>query len=269
MINQSLLLTALVAGGSHCIGMCGGIATILSFQQNSSEKIEIEGLAKSVGFNQSYKKVIPIIELLNVHKNKFSVPNSGLATLLLHTGRIFLYMLAGAFVGGFGAVGLLFKSVLPVQTYLYYFGSFSLIFIGFRCLGLTRSSFFDGNSVIKICIEKYRNIVLPFSIWVSSIKLPKNSFIRGVLWGCLPCGLIYGVLPIALSSGSPWSGAILMLCFGLGALPYLLFAQVLAQQFGKNSGPRWLAVGAALILISLGTLGIVLPNEHYDAGWWC
>jgi hypothetical protein len=79
-----------------------------------------------------------------------------------------------------------------------------------------------------------------------------------MLWGCLPCGLVYGVLPFSLLSGDAISGAILMLIFGLGALPYLLFAQALAQWLHHSKVPALLRLSGAAILTSIGLLGL----------WW-
>ena len=55
---------------------------------------------------------------------------------------------------------------------------------------------------------------------------PLNTFPRaltaGLLWGFLPCGLVYGALLIAVVAHNPLSGAALMLVFGLGTVPMLV-----------------------------------------------
>ena len=40
--------------------------------------------------------------------------------------------------------------------------------------------------------------------------------VMGMVWGLVPCALIYGVLPIALFAGSAAEGAAVMVAFGLG-----------------------------------------------------
>jgi uncharacterized protein len=42
---------------------------------------------------------------------------------------------------------------------------------------------------------------------------------RGVLWGFLPCGLVYGALTVAMSTGSAPTGALVMAAFFAGTLP--------------------------------------------------
>ncbi len=184
---------------------------------------------------------------------------------LLHFGRLLSYAIAGGLVGSLGAAGLLFKPHLPVQSILFYVGNLSLIYLGLKCLGWTPGFSMFG----KLGQLFQQHLLTPFSVMLSSIRLPRRYLWRGLLWGCLPCGLVYGVLPLAMVSGAAWSGAILMFCFGLGALPYLLFTQGLAQRFGQRRPPAWIAVSAAVILIALGLLGLILPNEHHNAGWWC
>ena len=55
---------------------------------------------------------------------------------------------------------------------------------------------------------------------------PLNTYPRalaaGLLWGFLPCGLVYGALLIAVVGHEPLTGALLMFTFGLGTIPMLV-----------------------------------------------
>jgi sulfite exporter TauE/SafE len=69
--------------------------------------------------------------------------------------------------------------------------------------------------------------------------------------------MVYSVLGIALASGDPLSGAVLMLAFGLGTLPNLVAMGVLAdhaQPFFKH--PRFRQAAGALVL-AFGIIGMV------------
>ena len=238
MLNFSLIVTATLAGlagGSHCIGMCGGIASVL---------------AKPAGNG----KIIPITSFIAPE------PVRWFSLIQLHLGRLFTYAMAGALAGSLGAAGLLLTPLMPVQLLLFYVGNLSLIYLGLRCLGYRLSLPAKVGELLRL------NRISALFVGVS---LPASPFARGVLWGFLPCGLVYGVLPIALVSGASWSGALLMFCFGLGTLPYLLFAQGLMRHSGRNTASSKLAMCAAIVLITLGMLGLFLPNGHHDAGWWC
>ncbi|OOR88102.1 hypothetical protein B0181_09155 [Moraxella caviae] len=51
-----------------------------------------------------------------------------------------------------------------------------------------------------------------------------KAFGAGVLWGFLPCGLVYGalVMAVSLSATDTMNGALFMVFFGIGTLPMLL-----------------------------------------------
>jgi sulfite exporter TauE/SafE len=51
----------------------------------------------------------------------------------------------------------------------------------------------------------------------------------GIIWGWLPCGLVYSTLTWSLAAGNATQGAALMLFFGLGTLPTLLAASAGSQ----------------------------------------
>lgn len=56
----------------------------------------------------------------------------------------------------------------------------------------------------------------------------------GLLWGWLPCGMVYAALALAVATVDPLRGASVMLAFGLGTLPSMLGAGWLA---GRMRGP--------------------------------
>jgi sulfite exporter TauE/SafE len=48
-----------------------------------------------------------------------------------------------------------------------------------------------------------------------------GPFVLGMTTALLPCGLVYAALALPMVSGSPLQGALLMVVFGLGTLPWL------------------------------------------------
>ena len=74
-----------------------------------------------------------------------------------------------------------------------------------------------------------------------------GAFASGLLWGLLPCGMVYGALFYAMLSGDGWRGAAVMAGFGLGTLPSVTavalglsrFRRVCARTEGAGRGrPR-------------------------------
>jgi sulfite exporter TauE/SafE len=76
-----------------------------------------------------------------------------------------------------------------------------------------------------------------------------NAFAGGMLWGLIPCGLVYGALGGAALAGGPARGALAMAAFGLGTLPWLLAAGVaLAKLRARFAGvAARFAVGGAVL----------------------
>ncbi|WP_419582998.1 sulfite exporter TauE/SafE family protein, partial [Thiolapillus sp.] len=65
------------------------------------------------------------------------------------------------------------------------------------------------------------------------VRSPGQAFLLGMVWGWLPCGLVYSVLIWALSAGGMVDGALLMGAFGLGTLPNLLLMGAAAGWMGS------------------------------------
>jgi hypothetical protein len=83
-----------------------------------------------------------------------------------------------------------------------------------------------------------------------------QAFPLGMLWGWLPCGLVYSVLTMTLLSGSAAKGAAIMLAFGLGTLPNLLLAGLLLVRFRSAIQGRALRLVSGLIVLSFGVWGL-------------
>ncbi|TNF34569.1 MAG: sulfite exporter TauE/SafE family protein [Gammaproteobacteria bacterium] len=86
----------------------------------------------------------------------------------------------------------------------------------------------------------------------------------GIVWGWLPCGLVYSALAWASSQGSPWQASALMALFGIGTLPAMLATGVLASRLQgllRTKGFRQLT-GLLVILFGIWTLGMPLLSSH-------
>jgi sulfite exporter TauE/SafE len=235
MITLPLALAALSAGavgGVHCVGMCGGIATLLSQKAPTGTK------------------VIPIVDTTaRINSSACSsklTPNTRRYQFLLHSGRLLTYMLIGAVFGAMGAAGVIIKPYLPVQQIFYVMGNLALLLLGLRLLGFRPAlMFFDtvGNFVQRIA----------HGMMPSMLTGSPYPFLLGMSWGCLPCGLLLAIAPFAFLSGDAYSGALLMLLFGLAALPHLLLVQSLHKwtRLGGYFGSVRVISATLLILIAL------------------
>jgi hypothetical protein len=84
---------------------------------------------------------------------------------------------------------------------------------------------------------------------------PLRAFGVGALWGWLPCGLVYAELAVAAAAGGPGTGALVMVCFGIGTIVSLSAVSMLLHSLGIAKLPRR-ASGVLLVLFAVWT---VLP----------
>jgi len=122
--------------------------------------------------------------------------------LAYNLGRITTYTLLGALLGWLGAIGGMLEGVLPVQLTLYvacqpHAGGHGLYF-----LGQTRwlAPFERAGHRLWQRIQPLTRRFLP-------VRSVAQAFPLGLLWGFLPCGLVYSVLATALLAGDGVRGA--------------------------------------------------------------
>lgn len=132
-----------------------------------------------------------------------------------HFGRILSYSLIGAIVGFTGSLTI--KSIgLPVVSLKLVSGLFLIL------LGLYIGQWFMGLTKVEHIGRTLWRFLSPLSKSLIPVNSHNKSLLLGILWGWLPCGLIYSTLTWSLASGSALNGALIMTAFGLGTLPALL-----------------------------------------------
>jgi hypothetical protein len=178
-------------------------------------------------------------------------------------GRIASYAVAGALVGAVGQAGLLLRDAVPVQHLLFALSSLMLVLLGLYLAGVWGA------------VRRLEQ--LGSGLWrrlqpLTTHLLPVNSVLRalglGVLWGWLPCGLVYSVLITALASGSIMQGALVMLAFGLGTLPNLLVIGLFWESLrGWVQSPR-IRLGAGILVTAFGVYGLFKVGYTFATYGW-
>jgi uncharacterized protein len=171
--------------------------------------------------------------------------------LAYNLGRISSYAVAGAIMGSVGSMGLLLNNFLPVQMGLYAAANLMLVAMGFYLLGMTRFL-----SRIEHAGQKLWAKIQPLTRRFLPPRTGLQAYSLGLLWGWLPCGLVYSMLATALLSASVLRGAATMLAFGLGTLPNLLLAGVALARFRDAVRAKPLRVGAGLLVMGFGLFGL-------------
>ncbi|MGV6816427.1 MAG: sulfite exporter TauE/SafE family protein [Thiotrichales bacterium] len=227
MVNESTFLAAFLVGllgGVHCVGMCGGIVAALSMGVHDSMKNRV--IAVQSGYN---------------------------------LGRITSYMVAGALAGGLGALALGLTGLHELRLILQVVASVMMIL-----LGLYIANWWGGVAQIeKLGVGLWRRLE-PYSRKLIPVRSFQGALTLGLIWGWLPCGLIYSVLIWALASGSVSEGAVLMLGFGLGTLPNLVLMGIFASRLGMLLRKPWLRrlAGTVVILLAVWQFYLAFSNTR-------
>ncbi|MEN8176274.1 MAG: sulfite exporter TauE/SafE family protein [Pseudomonadota bacterium] len=227
MVETASLITAFVAGllgGVHCLGMCGGIVSALTLGLRLGDAAHpYPPLGLQLGYN---------------------------------TGRIASYVAAGAIAGGLGMVLLEFTPLRDVQWLLLALAGVFMVmmglYIGGWWRGLARVE--QAGAVLWRRIEPLGRRLLPVRSWPQALGI-------GLVWGWIPCGLVYTMLIWAVASGGPLPGAMLLLAFGIGTLPNLLGMGLLVGRLRpvlQKPATRQLA-GGLLLLFGGWTLWQAFP----------
>jgi sulfite exporter TauE/SafE len=186
-------------------------------------------------------------------------PDRNLPILLAYNaGRIGSYTLAGALMG---ALGFYFSGLLPVQAAQRVLLTFAGVFLVLMGLYLA------GWSNVLARVERAGGILWrrlePLGRGLLPVRSVRNGFLLGLLWGWLPCGLVYSALVWTVSSGGALQGASLMLAFGLGTLPNLLLMGVAAAQLNRwVSRPAVRGLAGGLVML----FGLLLLFEAWSPG---
>jgi sulfite exporter TauE/SafE len=83
-----------------------------------------------------------------------------------------------------------------------------------------------------------------------------RAYAAGLVWGWLPCGLVYAALLAASFAGSAARGAVAMAAFGAGTLPFLLAAGLAAARLGPLLRRRGVRLAAGSGLLAFGAWGL-------------
>ncbi|NNL57259.1 MAG: sulfite exporter TauE/SafE family protein [Pseudomonadales bacterium] len=197
-----------------------------------------------------------IVSLFNISNanNRSSFAAIGHNTVF-QLGRISCYMALGALAGYAGSLTL--KSNAQFIGVLHWLSLLLLIGIALSIL-----DWWNPYKLLEKAGGKLWQRVQPLGSALLPVNRKSKAYALGIVWGFLPCGLIYSTLAWATTSGSASSAALLMFFFGLGTMPALLgigsFAGELKQQLQRTAAKYMLA----FFLIGVGLLPFYAHQQH-------
>ncbi len=164
------------------------------------------------------------------------------AAIFYNLGRISTYVGLGFFVG---VVTLAVSDIKILQWGLRYFAAIMMVLIALQLLGLPNvlAPLEKMGQWLWRPISQQAKKFLP----ITSVK---GAYVAGMLWGFLPCGMVYAALTQSFGGQNVWDSMIIMLFFGLGTLPAMLSMSVFGHSLGRFlQYPHTRRVAGILILI--------------------
>lgn len=213
------LLTIGLVGQSHCATMCGGIAAA---------------------------------PFATMPPARGGWP----AALAYQLGRVSTYAALGALAGAAGQVSV--RAPFPMgglALLLRLVAGVMLALVALQLFGVGRGA----SWVEALARGPFARLAGPARRTLAGRRDMRSAFALGAVWGLLPCGLVYSALPVAALAGSLEGGALAMGAFGVGTVPVMLGASLLAERFAaaRRRPVYRRAAGVALLLSALLQLSFV------------
>jgi sulfite exporter TauE/SafE len=209
-----------LAGSVHCLAMCGGISGALGVR------------ARGQGAGP-----------LNV----------ALQCATHQLGRLTSYALAGAMIGS--AAGFVPALLHNDELILAMRALAGLVLVG-AAIGVL-STWRPLAQLERMGATCWRHLA-PLSRSLPANR-PAGQFLLGMLWGWLPCGMVYSMLMVAALSGAAGRGAATMLCFGLGTVPAVFSAGVASAQVLRVNRARGVKTALGSLLLVFGVATALAP----------
>ncbi len=225
-MSLSVLLSAWLVGalgGLHCLAMCGGFLAATSTRDAGAPSQAPLLPAAAIFWRQT----------------------------AYHGGRVATYMMLGAAFGAAGAAAMNAAALAPLQRVFYLAANAFLILLGLHLVGRSTHVL-----VLQSAGARMFGAVLPAIKPLLHRPGTTGRVALGLVWGLVPCALVYSVLPLALFAGGPLQGAAVMLAFGIGTLPNLFTLGALMQRSRGWLHAKAFRVAAAAMLIAFGVLGL-------------
>ncbi len=228
-------------GSVHCLAMCGGFAAAAAARDAGAQP----GAAA------------PLLPAITLARRQ----------LAYHAGRVACYALLGAVFGAAGAAALNSAALLPMQRLLYVAANVFLI-----AMGLSLALRAPGIAWLQRAGARFFARALPAMRPLLRIRGIGGRVALGLVWGLVPCALVYAALPLALFAGGAAEGALVMVAFGAGTVPALGAAAFLLRLPQRSLGSnrwRYLAAGVVIAFALVGLYRSVFVPGALAQGPFC
>ena len=216
----SSYLVAFVMGlfsSMHCIGMCGSIIGTLT-------------LSLSADIRNNKMLLLPFVLNYNL-------------------GRVISYTIAGGLAGIIGVLIIQPFDELQGHRLLQLLSALVMM-----CAGLYIAGWFPRFAYIEKIGRYFWKKIEPFGRKLIPVKTRTQAYLFGMVWGWLPCGLVYTALAISATAGDVSRSALTMLAFGMGTLPAVMGVGIMTSILTRLSRTQRFKQIIGLFMIALALL---------------
>ncbi len=176
-----------------------------------------------------------------------------------NTGRVLSYVFIGIIVAALGQsiVGGIPKLTAPVRL----FSGLLIVIVGLQVAFNWRVL-----APIEKAGARIWNRIAPAARGLLPVTSMPKALGLGLLWGWLPCGLVYSVLLLAATTADPAEGALVMLAFGVGTMPAMIATGVSASKLAAFMSRRRLGAGLLIVILGLATLAMPVSKLAGSGG---
>ena len=164
-------------------------------------------------------------------------------------GRVLSYAFLGAVVA---LVGQAFVDSIPRLAAPVRLASGLLIVI----VGLQVAFGWRFLAPVEKAGAKLWNRIAPAAKGLLPVTSMPKALGLGLLWGWLPCGLVYSVLLLAASTANALDGGLVMIAFGVGTMPAMIATGISASKLSAFMSRNRLGAGLLIVLLGLATLAM-------------
>jgi len=174
------------------------------------------------------------------------------------SGRMVVYALGGAVLGGAGAAFYGAFDHVAAYLALRWAAAVALGWIGLSVAGFAPS------------LAGVDRFTAPITVRLAQVRgyagaSDGGAFVSGMIWGFLPCGMVYGALFYAMLSGSALGGAEVMAGFALGTLPSVTAVALGLSGFRRLGEIKRARIAVGLAIMVIAALSVAAPVARIAA----
>jgi len=129
-------------------------------------------------------------------------------------------------------------------------------------MGLYLADIWRALVVLEKAGSRLWRLIQPLGTRLLPVSSMAKAFGLGMVWGWLPCGLVYSALAYAAASANIVDGMLSMAAFGLGTAPAMVVGGVFSGSMKQFLQARLVRLVMALLMIGFGVWTLSSAMSH-------